>query len=145
MKKCYLDSNFLVYLKNEDSPFFPRAKEELKKLVSDKTMLFISPLVIDEFLHAFCRGLINKESKDFYENLSKLCADILQLPLLIIINPPTDSVSQLRVVGIMKNYSLRSRDAYHLLIMQSNNIDAFATFDTDFRRVFAAKIIKKVL
>ncbi|MBI3558959.1 type II toxin-antitoxin system VapC family toxin, partial [Candidatus Gottesmanbacteria bacterium] len=81
---------------------------------------------------------------DFYENLSKLCADILQLPLLTVINPPTDPVSQLQIISLMKNYSLRARDAYHLLIMQSNDIEAFATFDTDFRRVFAAKILKKI-
>lgn len=39
-------------------------------------------------------------------------------------------------------FNLRQRDVYHLLTMQENGIDEFATFDTDFIRVFAQKILK---
>jgi predicted nucleic acid-binding protein len=45
----------------------------------------------------------------------------------------------------MSKYHLRLRDAYHLLIMQFNNIDSFLTFDNDFKLVFAAKILNPVV
>lgn len=143
MKKCYLDSNFLVYFSNEGSPFFLQAREKLEKLATDGVELFISPLALDEFFHAFGFEISRKEKSNLYEELSNACGFILQLPLLKIVNPPVDPISQLQVVSLMKNYSLHPRDAYHLLTMQSNNIDSFATFDTDFRRVFAAKILQK--
>lgn len=43
----------------------------------------------------------------------------------------------------MQAYSLRARDAYHLLTMQTNGIDGFATFDNAFSRVFAANLLEK--
>lgn len=132
MKKCYLDSNFLVYFSNEGSPFFLQAREKLEKLAADGVELFISPLALDEFFHSFG-----------FEELSNACGFILQLPLLKIVNPPVDPISQLQVVSLMKNYSLHPRDAYHLLIMQYNHIDTFASFDANFRRVFAANILQK--
>ena len=47
-----------------------------------------------------------------------------------------------RVITLMEQFNLRQRDVYHLLTMQENGIDEFATFDTDFKRVFAQKILK---
>jgi len=41
----------------------------------------------------------------------------------------------------MEKYDLCPRDAYHLLTMIYNKIDSFATFDTDFNKVFEDKLI----
>lgn len=50
MQKCYLDSNILISLKDETSFFHNQAKDLLKKLITNSFKLYISPLVLDEFL-----------------------------------------------------------------------------------------------
>ena len=75
--------------------------------------------------------------------MKSVLVKILEIPSLEICSPPTDKPSQLKIVQFMDSFQLRPRDAYHLLIMQANEIEEFATFDSDFRRVFSAKALKK--
>lgn len=144
MKKCYLDSNLLVYLKNESSPHHTKSVTIITTLAKKQTSIYISPLTIDEFLHSFQRELRYYKHPNIFPALKKALDDILHIPLLTIINIPTDNNNQLKIVELMEKFSLHSRDAYHLLTMINNNIDLFATFDTDFRKVFASKILKKI-
>ncbi|MBU2577645.1 type II toxin-antitoxin system VapC family toxin [Patescibacteria group bacterium] len=144
MNKCYLDSNFLIYFKNESSPYHQQAVKTISKLVGDYVMLFISPLVIDEFLHSFSLELKKGRIKDIYANLKRALQDILSIPDLCLINPPLEKNSQIEVITLMRKYNLRARDAYHFLIMQANDIPFFATFDTDFEKVFATKSLSKI-
>lgn len=144
MNKCYLDSNILIYFKNEASPYHQQAVKTISQLVADYVKLFISPLVIDEFLHSFSLELKKGRIKNIYINLKKALQDILNIPDLSLINPPLEKNSQIEVIAIMRKYNLRARDAYHLLIMQANNIPSFATFDTDFEKVFATKSLSKI-
>lgn len=145
MNKCYLDSNLLIYFKNEASPYHQQAVKTTNQLVTDYVKLFISPLVIDEFLHSFSLEFKKARIKNIYVNLQKALRDILSIPDLFIINPPLNDESQIEVITLMKKYNLRARDAYHLLIMRANDISSFATFDTDFEKVFAAKSLSKIV
>lgn len=145
MTKCYLDSNVLIYAKDETSLKYQEAYNLIIKLVESGTELYISPLCIDEFLHEFGIKLrLSRSQKSFFSDLEKSLSSILEFPLLSVVNPPQDSKSQLKIVNLMKNYLLRPRDAYHLLTMLANNVDSFATFDNDFQKVFAAKLISRV-
>lgn len=142
MTKCYLDSNVLIYFKDERSIGFARSRELIEKLTSQHISLCVSPLCLDEFLYEVGKALRKKTpEKDFFANLAKSLASILELPDLSIVNPPTNINHHIEIVSFMKTYSLRPRDAYHLLTIQSNDIDSFATFDTDFTKVFAAKLL----
>lgn len=144
MTKCYLDSNVLIYAKDETSLKYREAYDLITRLVANDTELYISPLCLDEFLHEFGKKLrLKKNQKSFFPDLEKSLSSILEFPLLSVINPPQDSNSQLEIVNFMENYLLRPRDAYHLLTILGNDIDSFATFDTDFKKVFAAKLIKQ--
>lgn len=144
MMKCYLDSNVLIYLKDEDSIGFKRSREVIERLSSQNISFFVSPLCLDEFLHQFGKALRKKTpEKDFFANLKKALTSILELPHLSVVNPPTDPNAHLKAVSLMQAYALRPRDAYHLLTMQANAIDGFATFDNDFARVFAANLLVK--
>ncbi len=146
MTKCYLDSNILVYLKDEESIGFAKSRKIITKLVSQNIRLFVSPLCLDEFLHEFGKALRKKTpEKEFFTNLTDALASILKLPQLVVVNPPTDPEIQTRVVSLMEQFLLRPRDAYHLLTMQAHDIDGFATFDTDFAKVFSAKLLTKAL
>lgn len=144
MTKCYLDSNVLIYLKDELSVGFSKSRDLVESLILQNIDLTVSPLCLDEFLHEFGKALRKKiPEKDFFTHLERALASILALPHLSIVNPPTDPNAHLNVVSLMRTYSLRPRDAYHLLTMQTNGIDGFATFDNDFARVFAANLLVK--
>ena len=141
MVSCYLDANFLVYLKNETSPLHSYTKSLIEKLIEEKFQLVISPLVIDEFLHSILFILKRMKTKNIELNLRKFLGEILNLPNLTIINSPTGSIEQFDVIKFMTRFSLHPRDACHLLIMKANKISHFATFDEDFEKVFKSKII----
>lgn len=143
MRKCYLDSNALLYLKNTASPHHKNAAEITQKLISERVSLYISSLVLDEFMHTFLYEIRRNGSNNPYGELQRAVEGIIELPDLSIVNPPLDLERHVRVVGLMKQYVLHPRDAYHLLIMQANDIDGFATFDNDFARVFAANLLEK--
>lgn len=145
MKKYYLDSNFLIYLKNEDIPSHKEAVSILEKIVESNSEVFISSLVIDEFLHSIRLGLIINKHKDLFPTLKSTLNDILSIPLLSIVNPPTDLKGQNKIVDYMEKYSLRARDAYHLLTMVFHGIDHFATFDHDFEKVFKSGLLHKAV
>lgn len=146
IKKCYLDSNFLIYLKNEDSPFNSQASNLIKKILKTNLRPIISPLVLDEFIHQFRLLSINQKIKPstIFTNTTEALKQIFNLPNLTIVNPPNSKKSQLKIVKLMEKFSLRPRDAYHLLIMQHHNIKYFTTFDNDFKKVFSSKIVTKI-
>lgn len=144
MRSCYLDSNVLVYLQNEQSPFFHQAKEVLSQLIADEYSLCISTLVIDEFLYAlkiYLPKSVSSQPDKYWKIIEENLFEILDLPNLQIINAPTDRKEFHDLVGLMRRFQLRPRDACHLLTMLSNQIVYLATFDRDFDRAFKLKII----
>lgn len=141
MKNCYLDSNVLIYFKTEDVKQHPLAVNCLNRLLKSQTNLYLSPLVLDEFLYVVFYLLKKDTGLQSFALLKKFLNDILMIPRLTILNPPADNTSQLKIISLMQKYSLKPRDAYHLLIMQTNHIDSFATFDTDFTKVFRSKTL----
>lgn len=140
---CYLDANVLVYYKNEDSPFFEKARKLIEQLLKQDSRLFVSPLVLDEFLFQFQILLRNKRVKrnKLFTLLDKALRDILDLPNLFIVNPPSTKKNQLKILSFMNEFGLRPRDSYHLLTMLENNIHFFVTFDNDFKAVFKQRIL----
>ena len=143
MKKCYLDSNVLTYWNNDLAPAYQQAVALIEHLQKEDCELYVSPLVLDELIHAIMLRLRLNNAKSPYLDAALGLGKTLDIPKLIIINPPTDSQSQTEILPLMENFSLRPRDAYHLLTMQANKVDGFATFDTDFKKVFAAKLLEQ--
>ncbi len=144
MTRCYLDSNFLAYWKNRGAPQHKETQHIVEQLQQKEILLCVSPLVIDEYIHAMMVGARINKHYDVYEVAERSLNDLLALPLLTIVSTPSDISSQTQMLTLMKTYALRPRDAYHLLTMLTNDIDGFATFDNDFLKVFAAKLLTKV-
>lgn len=138
MKICYLDSNALIYFKDEDSDFHKHVKNLIEDLLKGSFTLAVSPLTLDEFLHSLDWVLKRKRfsRKERFELLRSSLSDILDLPDLRIVGPPLYSEAQREVPLLMERYNLRPRDAYHFLTMKSEDISFFATFDNDFKDVF---------
>ena len=142
MKKCYLDSNVLIYFKDSSSSHHRQSVDKLMSLLQKDFALFISVLVLDEFLYVFRYGLLKKKIKDPFIKLKDSIEEILELPNLTMLAAPIETSAQIKVVSFMEKYDLNPRDAYHLLTMSENKIDYFATFDNDFNQVFKSKILK---
>lgn len=141
-KKCYLDANILIYFFIGDLELRRRSKKLLENLKQKSYSFAISTLVIDEFLQAM-RYYFSKKYQETlkWAKLKESLEAILQLPKLEIINPSVELQQQLEVIVLMQKYNLSPRDAYHLFIVLSNNIDAFATFDSDFGKVREVEIV----
>lgn len=144
--KCYLDSNILIYFLDRKSPYHKKTIDLLAKLEPNTYSLFISPLVIDEFLYAIKRILTLEgiQPEQIFNYLGKAFDTIIVLSNLEIAPLSIDKSINRKVIPLMEQFRLRPRDAYHLLTMQENDIDEFATFDNDFKHVFGGKILKRV-
>ena len=144
-KTCYLDTNILIFYKDTSSDQHNQAISIIEKLVADNFTLFTSSLALDEFLFTALYYLRKKKAKDVRSELKDLLSSILEIPNLEIVNPSTDKDQQIKVVDLIADFSLRPRDAYHLLIALENKIQYLATFDSDFDKVFKTKIVKSVM
>ncbi len=142
MKRCYLDANFLIFLHDPGTPFYPKAETILKKLITEGFNLYASSLVFDEFLMGSLR-LSGKSAAEMKENLKLGLKTIFKMPNFNLVSPPQDFQRHLQVVDLMTRFSLKPRDAYHLFIMQKNKIKFLATFDNDFDSVFKKGLVKK--
>lgn len=134
MKKCYLDSNVLINFKNVQSPFHQETKVLLTNLTNASYRLYISSLTLDEFLYQLQQILLYRKQRNIFPKLSLALKSILDLPGLSLVSPSVNKKSHLKIIDYMENYSLRPRDAYHLLTMKENKIRSLVTFDQDFKR-----------
>jgi predicted nucleic acid-binding protein len=144
MKKCYLDSNVLVYFKDEKSLYHKKVIEKFIFLIKNDFYFYVSSLVLDEFLYVFRYFLEKNEKKDIFSKLKKALTEILAIPNLFIVSLLKEKEKQIEVISYMERYDLSPRDAYHLMIMKENAIDYFFTFDKDFELVFKEKFLKKI-
>lgn len=143
MTKCYLDSNVLVYFKDNTSDKHKKSILLLKKLLAKGVTFCVSTLVLDEFIHSTIRSLRIAGQKDILLKAKAMFDEILGLPRFLIISPPLEIEKQRQIFELMDKYNLKPRDGYHVLTAISNGVDYFATFDQDFRLVFRAKVLKK--
>lgn len=138
----YLDSNFLV------AYFVPHHSNHDKsviifaKLLSQNNVLHLSPLVIDETLHAIRNeyNVLRKKNKQspqshaFFFNELKVVIDHLIQFSQIKIRQFEGSVNNCcsSAVDNIKKYSLAPKDAFHLAYMQDWDVDYVVTNDSHF-------------
>ncbi|MBU4210445.1 type II toxin-antitoxin system VapC family toxin [Patescibacteria group bacterium] len=142
--KVFLDSNILISLKFTNHPHAQKANLIIKKIIKQNKKIFISPLVLDEFIHSI-KFLLQQQKisiEKIHKILQKITKEILYIPNLKIVNPPTSKTQNLKILNYIKKFKLSPRDAYHLLTITHNNIKYFATFDNDFKRVFSSSLLK---
>ena len=144
--KVFLDSNILISLKFANHSHAKKANLIIKKIIKQNKKIFISPLVLDEFIHS-TKFLLQQQiesTEKVNKILQKITKDILYIPNLKIINPPTSKTQNLKILSYIKKFKLNPRDAYHLLTTTHNGIKYFATFDNDFKHVFSSNLLKPI-
>lgn len=144
MKKCYLDANFLLSYQDTRSVFHAAAIELVQKLIDGRFKLFTSSLALDEYIHNTIR-FSGKSLKLLKPDLSVSLREIFSLPDLELINPTLELKKHLEILELMEEYGLRARDAYHIFLILENGIGYLATFDSDFKKVFASGKVKKFI
>ncbi len=143
--KCYIDTNVLVHFKNEDSDLHKITVNKLKNLLSEGNTLYISSLILDEFLYVFSKLLrkVTKEEKLVYDLLKKALESILEMPFELIEMPADKNVHK-DSVYFMRRFNMRPRDVYHLKIMQENSVEYLFTYDRDFQKIAKTGLIKLI-
>lgn len=142
MRKCYVDASIFVNFYDTASPFHTQTQNCIQLLIEKCFQISFSSLVLDEYLHAIRRfSGYPQESMEIalHEGLKR----IFFLPRIKLVHTPKNLQEHSQVIDFMRKYSLRPRDAYHLLIMKHNKIQHFATFDHDFEKVFEKGTLKK--
>lgn len=141
-RSCYLDTNLLIYFQNSQSNYHEQAVATLDKLVQAQYQIFISSLVLDEYIYNTLKLLVGTREEKL-ANLKSSLKQIFKLPKFNLVNPPSEPKKHLRIFVIIAKFNLQPRDAYHIFTILENKIKYFATFDSDFDKVFNTSKIKK--
>ncbi|MBI2029268.1 type II toxin-antitoxin system VapC family toxin [Candidatus Gottesmanbacteria bacterium] len=135
-QKVYLDANILIAHQIQNHPFYEKSLEVIDSFFQQKFVFVIASLTMDEFMYGTIQALkiIDKNKKFEYiiDELNKATRAVLSWENLELIDFQHTSLELLTVISLMKKYHLKPRDAFHLRIMQQQNINNFITFDHDF-------------
>lgn len=128
LDKVFLDTNILVYLANEDSPFHHKVVTRFKKLAGE-CELWISRQVLREYAVVMTRtGTVEKPLSP-----SEVAADIEQWEGIFQIADETEEVTRI-LVELIKEYDIKGKsihDANIIATMTANLIETLFTFNTD--------------
>ena len=140
--EVYLDANFLVaYFVNNHSDH-TRSVQLFASLLAQSNLFNLSPLTIDETLHAIKKELdnlrkqnlyINKPHSFYYQNLKQVVDTLIASPKVKIRQFENGIVDGCQIaLENIKDFDLAPRDAFHAAYMQDWGINYIVTNDDDF-------------
>jgi Predicted nucleic acid-binding protein, contains PIN domain len=124
----FLDANFLIYLNSGVS----EVKEYYIKLLTYES-LFSDPLVIDEVIYVSKK----KYGVKYCDTIEFL--DEIVLKYLTVL--PITTKEYERAKEIMRKYSVKPSDAFHIAVMLNNSINVILSEDKDLDKVAEIKRI----
>ena len=149
VNSVYLDANLLVSARDRKSQRYKSAASLLADLFSQKVNLFITNLVIDEYIWAILRAYYRIDNgkdlrprtiKDHPQIITKyhwrIAAGIKKimnfqrLTLASNLIPSREIIE--KAISLMRSQLLMPRDAFHLAFIIKLNIDGIVTSDGDF-------------
>lgn len=126
--KVFLDTNILIYLVNEDSPFHDNVSNKFKEIAS-KGEIWISRQVLREYAVAMTRsGTVEKPLSP--ENVA---SDIEKWKNTFHVADETEETTRI-LVELIKSYKITGKnihDANIFATMMANSIHALFTLNTD--------------
>jgi uncharacterized protein len=142
MKKhtVFLDTNFLIASQIDIHPFNGRVKELLKEFYVNKTKVVAHTIVFDEFWYVLQE--IQKTAKTGVGSLEKATNNIFSFEGFELLETVLDKEDLLKTLTLIKQCSLKPRDALILRILKKERIGKIATFDKDFAKVQSLEIVK---
>ncbi|MBA3551224.1 PIN domain-containing protein [Patescibacteria group bacterium] len=139
---CFIDTNVWVYLLQEDADQHPAVATQFRLFAQNKTQLYLSPDVLEEFLFIFSKLNRLKGRENIYNALKEGVNRIRKIPTLEYVSLPTKVDIAYTVIDLMEKYLLSSTDAYILLTVLQNRIPSLMTFDKQLQK--AAKATGKI-
>lgn len=149
VNSVYLDANLLVFARDRKSQKYNSAALWLGDLFSNGVNLFITNLVIDEYIWALLRVYYRRDNgKDLNQRIIKNNPQILikyhwrissgvkkilnfrRLTVASNLVPSKEII--LKAINLMRTQLLSPRDAFHLAFIMKLNIDGIVTSDGDF-------------
>ena len=149
VNSVYLDTNILVSARDRKSQRYNSAALLLGDLFSNEVDLFITNLVIDEYIWALLRAYYRRDNrKELNQHIIKANPQVLlqyhwriasgvkkilkfrRLTLASNLVPSKEIV--VKAVNLMRTQLLSPRDAFHLAFIMKLNIDGIVTSDGDF-------------
>ncbi len=124
----FLDANFLIYLNSGVS----EVKEYYIKLLTYES-LFSDPLVIDEVIYVSKK----KYGVKYCDTIEFL--DEIVLKYLTVL--PITTKEYERAKEIMRKYSVKPSDAFHIAVMLNNSINVILSEDKELDKVAEIKRI----
>lgn len=128
----YLDANFFVFAVLDNTKKGQKARSIQEEIMNGKWAI-TSVLALDEVMWVFIK---NKKE----HLLRKVIEDIYAMPNLEV--REVSSSIPMRALEIMEQFGLKPRDAFHLSIMESFQIDTIVSDDVDFDKVKKIRRIK---
>lgn len=149
VNSVYLDANLLVFARDRKSPKYNSAALLLGDLFSNGVNLFITNLVIDEYIWALLRSYYKRDNgKELNQRIIKNNPQILikyhwrissgvkkilnfrRLTVASDLVPSKEIV--VKAINLMRTQLLSPRDAFHLAFIIKLNIDGIVTSNGDF-------------
>jgi len=149
VNSVYLDANLLVFARDRKSQKYNSATILLADLFSNGVNLFITNLVIDEYIWALLKAYYRMDNKkELYPHIIKNDPQILlqyhwriasgvrkilnfrRLTVASDLVPSREIV--VRAINLMRTQLLSPRDAFHLAFIIKLNVDGIVTSDGDF-------------
>jgi len=118
----FLDSNVAMYAAGSDHPHKQPSLRLLQQAQDNTIYLVTSTEVLQEILHRYHRLGRPDVAAEVYHLVTDLCATILPVTVA-----DTDTA-----VGLLQTHPASVRDALHVAVMTSHDIQLVATFDAGF-------------
>lgn len=129
----YLDANFFLFALLDNTSKGQRARDIHRSIVKGKEQAATSPLAIDEIMWVLIRA-------DKKHLIRMAVEDIYSTPNLDIL--PIAPIIPLISLGIMEQYDLKPRDAFHIAVMKESRLTKIVTDDKDFDKIEWLKRIR---
>ena len=137
--KIFLDTNILVYLANEDSPFHSEVLKKFKE-IAGKYELWISRQVLREYAVVMTRqGIVEKPLSS-----NEIVSDIEKWTSIFQVADETEEVTQ-NLVELIEHYDIKGKkihDTNIVATMMANSIPNLFTLNTnDFKKFIKIQLI----
>lgn len=143
---AYCDPSFLINLVIEDSKYYGECKLFSEKLKTNKTLLVMSNLGLDEIWYALLKIFAIRDYgekrwqlklktntelvKEYTKEIEDYTLSLLEIPHLVLITITADHT--LLALDLMRKYGVFPRDSIHAAAAINMGVNSIITTDPDF-------------
>ncbi|MBN1162151.1 type II toxin-antitoxin system VapC family toxin [Patescibacteria group bacterium] len=141
MRNCriFLDTNFLIASQLKKHIFHEKAKNVLEQMYLENSHPVTHSIVFDEFWYVL-KGIENSKSS-VYKKMKLVTEKVFMFKNFCLLQTSLNQTELIDTLDLAEKYKLRPRDAIIAEIMKKEDIHRIASFDSDFKKIPALKVI----